>query len=158
MIKYNKNMRICLDSIQKSNKDFEDKVMRIWPEFIEIEGFILLKKDDNISKKFNKKKILSAYYDETAFEASYNEFRIEDYFDWCIKDAEQGLILGNKLSEIWEFKLKKCFPNYKFHIIIEFDGKFTTIRFYRLRKNEDSWISLNDLDEYNKSIAIRIIE
>lgn len=34
MIRYNKDMMVCLDNIQKCNKDFFNKIMRIWPEFI----------------------------------------------------------------------------------------------------------------------------
>ncbi|NFH70231.1 hypothetical protein FC960_13115 [Clostridium botulinum] len=68
------------------------------------------------------KKILLAYYDRTEFEASYNEFRIEDYFDWCVGKPMEGLALAIKLSEIWEYKLKSEFLSYKFHIIMGFDG------------------------------------
>ncbi|WP_252230301.1 MULTISPECIES: hypothetical protein [unclassified Clostridium] len=64
-----------------------------------------------------------------------------------------------KLSEIWEYKLKSEFPSYKFHIIIGFDGDFTTIRFHKLRDEESSWIAVDNLDEFKgQSIAVRIIE
>ncbi|WP_252244565.1 MULTISPECIES: hypothetical protein [unclassified Clostridium] len=159
MIKYNKNMMECLRSIEISHKDFLDKIMRIWPEFLEIKGFVLLKKCNDTVKKLDEKRVLSVYYDRTGFEASYNEFRIEDYFDWCIGKPTEALALAVKLSEIWEYKLKSEFPSYKFHIIIGFDGDFTTIRFHKLRDEESSWIAVDNLDEFKgQSIAVRIIE
>ncbi|NRT79273.1 hypothetical protein [Clostridium beijerinckii] len=159
MLKYNKNMIDCLKSIEISHQDFSDKIMRIWPEFFEIKGFVLLKKNKDNFENLDEKKILSTYYDRTGFEASYNEFRIEDYFDWCIGRPIEGLAMAVKLSEIWECKLKRDFPSYKFHIIIGFDGKYTTIRFHKIRDEEDCWIELDDLDGYNdESIAVRIVE
>lgn len=159
MIKYNKNMRDCLNSIEISHKEFLEKLMRIWPDFFEVKGFVLLKKDNDTFKELDENKILSIHYDRTGFESSYNEFRIEDYFDWCIGKPMEGLALAVKLSEIWEYKLKKDFPTYKFHIIIGFDGDFTTIRFHKLRDEESSWIALDNLEEFKEqSIAVRIIE
>ncbi|WP_252223733.1 MULTISPECIES: hypothetical protein [unclassified Clostridium] len=56
MIKYNKNMIECLRSIEISHKDFLDKIMRVWPEFLEIKGFVLLKKCNDTVKKLDEKK------------------------------------------------------------------------------------------------------
>ncbi|GLC30954.1 hypothetical protein [Clostridium omnivorum] len=159
MLKYNKNMMNCLNSIEISHQDFLGKIIRIWPEFYEIKGFVLLKKHKDTVEELDEDKIISVYYDRTGFEASYNEFRIEDYFDWCIGKPMEGLALAVKLSEIWECKLKRDFPNYKFHIIMGFDGNYTTIRFHKFRDEEGSWIALDDLDDYKeKSIAVRIVE
>ncbi|NFS29615.1 hypothetical protein FDF12_10370 [Clostridium botulinum] len=58
MIKYNKDMIGCLHSIEISHKDFSDKIMRIWPEFLEIKGFVLLKKCNDIVKKLDEKNII----------------------------------------------------------------------------------------------------
>ncbi|SEJ49895.1 hypothetical protein SAMN05660742_1092 [Propionispira arboris] len=159
MLQYNKNMVKNLTSIEIYHQDFLDKMMRIWPEFLEVKGFVLLKKNKGDFEELDENKILSIYYDRTGFEASYNEFRIEDYFDWCIEKPIENLALAIKLSEIWECKLKRDFPSYKFHIIIGFDGKFTTIRFHKLRDEEGSWIALENLDDYkNNSIAVRVVE
>ncbi|GAB6087304.1 hypothetical protein [Alkaliphilus crotonatoxidans] len=159
MLKCNKNMMDCLNRVELFHQDFLDKIMRIWPEFFEIKGFVLLKKYKDTIEELDEEKILSVYYDKIGFEASYNEFRIEDYFDWCIGKPLEGLVMAVKLSEIWECKLKRDFPNYKFHIIIGFDGEYTTIRFYKLRDEEDSWIALDDLEEYKENaIAVRIVE
>ncbi|ACD21845.1 hypothetical protein FDE76_07605 [Clostridium botulinum] len=159
MIKYNKNMMDFLNRIDIYHKDFLDKIMRRWSEFFEIKGFVLLKKYKDTVEELDENKILSVYYDRTGYEASYNEFRIEDYFDSYIGKPMDGLALAIKLSEIWEYKLKRDFPSYKFHIIIGFDGNFTTIRFHRFRDEEGSWIALDNLDEYNgESIAVRIVE
>lgn len=158
MIKYNRNMEEKLISIETTYQDASDKMIRLWPEFLEVKGFVLLKKNNDAFEKLDEEKILSIYYDRTDFEASYNEFRIEDYFDSYIGNPMEGLILAVKLSEIWEYKLKRDFPNYKFHIIIGFDDNYTTIRFHKLREEEGSWIALDNLDEYKgKSIAVRIV-
>ncbi|MCE5286597.1 MAG: hypothetical protein LLG02_12220 [Pelosinus sp.] len=159
MLKCNKNMLESLTNIETSHQEFLNKLVRIWPEFLEIKGFVILKKYNNTIEELDEDKILSVYYDKTGFEASYNEFRIEDYFDWSIGKPMEGLALAVKLSEIWECKLKREFPSYKFHIIVGFDGNYTTIRFHKLRDEEGSWIALEDLDEYKgNSIAVRIVE
>lgn len=159
MIKYNRNMIDSLKSLKTSHENFLDKIMMIWPEFCEIKGFVLLKKDKDIYEDLDVDRILSFYHDRTGFEASYNELRIEDYFDWCIGKPIEGLAMAVKLSEIWGCKLKKDFPNYKFCIIIGYDDSFTTIRFHKFRDDEYSWISIDDLDDYKEeSIALRIIE
>lgn len=162
MLKYNKNMINCLKSIVTFHQNFLDKIMRLWPGFIEIKGFVLLRKYDETREQLEEidvDKALSVYYDRTGFEASYNEFRIEDYFDRSIDNPLEGIAIAIKLSEIWELKLKKDFPHYMFHIIIGFDGEYTTIRFHKLRDEESTWIDLDDLDSYKKeAIAVRIIE
>jgi len=159
MIKYNKNMIDSLKSLETSQGKSLDKIMLIWPEFYEVKGFVLLKKNKDIDKELDADKILSLYHDRTGFEASYNEFRIEDYFEWCIGKPIDGLAMAIKLSEIWGLKLKKEFPDYKFYIIMSYDGSFTTIRFHKYRDDEDSWISINELDDYKEeSIALRVIE
>ena len=157
MLRYNKKMENSLKCFETSH-DFLDKIIMIWPEFVEMEGFVLLKKDKD-TEELNVEKILSLYRNRTGFEASYNEFRIEDYFDWCIGKPLEGLEMAVKLSEIWECKLKRDFPYYKFHIIISYDENFTTIRFYKSREEECNWVAIDNLDAYKEEcIAVRIVE
>jgi hypothetical protein len=158
MLRYNKNMEYSLNSIKISHENFLKKIIMIYPEFIEKEGFILLQKGIDTDDKLDVDRILSLYHDKTGFEASYNEIRVEDYFDWCIEKPLEGLAIAFKITDIWECKLKSDFPNYKFCIIIGFDGNFTTIRFHKYREEEGNWVSLDNLDSYKEeSIAVRIV-
>lgn len=56
--------------------------MHIWlcPEFIEVDECILVKREE-YEIKLDINRILSVYFDRTGFEASYNEFRLEDYYE-----------------------------------------------------------------------------
>ena len=85
----------------------------IWPEFIEFQECIVrrnLKKD---YAKIDINNILLHERTRTSYESSVNEFRIEDYLDGYLNDSNgnynpiEGLALGLKTIEIWEYKLKK---------------------------------------------------
>jgi hypothetical protein len=159
MLKYNKKMEGYIRSIEGTiNEENIERLEMLGPTYYETNGFILIRKGDDLGE-LNIDKILSVFHDRTDFEASHNEFRIEDYFNEFISKPIDGLGLALKLSEIWEYKFRKDFPYYSFHIIISYDENYTTIRFHKFREEEGSWIQVNKLEGYKyEGVALRIVE
>lgn len=124
--------------------------------FCEIEGCILRNKGTQIGS-FNIERILRAYNDRTGYEASYNEVRINDYVEDFKHGPIEGLALALRVMADWKNQLKKCFPNYTLHIVVVYDGEFTTLRVYKFREEDGSWIAIDNLDGYNSEAVMVMV-
>ncbi|WP_258394459.1 hypothetical protein [Paenibacillus sp. MDMC362] len=111
-----------------------------WPDFVEVEGCILMKKytEDNI--KINIEHIIHQFGDRTGFEASENHVHMIDISKTFKKHPLEGLRFAKKLLEIWSFKLKIDFPDYEFILILTYHDDDTILWFHRLRESEGTWI------------------
>lgn len=127
----------------------------LWPEFYEVEGFVLIRRPG--AKKISKAKaakILDYAWDKSEYEWGCSEFRIKDYFD--VKNSAEDLKLVLLIAEMWECLFKRDFPEYEFHIGISGDHGDYTIRYHRYRKEEGTVFTEDNLDGY-KTNAVAVI-
>ena len=162
MLVFNKKMNKILKELNDAHyikyTDLSQLVSLTKPDFVEIKGCILKQKEERLDS-LNMDNILRVYFDRTSYEASYNEVRINDYIEHKSNMAFEGISIALELIEIWGKQLKTNFPNYKFHIIISNDDVYTTIRFYKLRESEVSWIILDNLEVYKEeAILVNIVQ
>jgi len=132
-------------------------------ELTEIYGCIVLRESINASSQIKSAEdIKRLYHDLTAFEASCNEIYVNHYF----KDTPHTL---NSLMEIsfalvvtlFE-RLKRCYPNYAFQIVLSMDIEKTgdgvddsaTIRFTTKRMNESPYINAEEIEEFDQPILV----
>lgn len=159
MDKLNKKMGTVLTEIMdiRNGVDYTKVSDLVNTEFYEIEGCVLRNKGEKV-ERLNIDKILCVYNDRTGYEASFNEVRINDYIEELHYGPVEGLALALRIIEDWENRLKQCFPNYTFHIIVVFDDEYTTVRFYKFRNEEGSWIDIDNLDGYSgESVLVKIV-
>ncbi|NRT61815.1 hypothetical protein B0P06_004282 [Clostridium saccharoperbutylacetonicum] len=93
--------------------------------------------------------------DRTGYEASCNEIIINYYID----DLDDNIIIqtGKIIMDSWKEKLKEKYPKYQFSIILSFNKGYCTIRFHKIREDEDRWLE-SDLDKYeNEAIIVEEI-
>jgi hypothetical protein len=127
----------------------------VWPNFVEVEGCILIKKytEDNI--EINLEHIIQQFGDRTGFEASESHVHMIDISKTFKKHPLEGLRFAKKLLEIWSIKLKIDFPEYEFLLILTHHDDDTILRFHRLRELEETWININNIENFEEGIIIR---
>jgi hypothetical protein len=68
------------------------------------------------------------------------------------------MLVAKKIVSMWATKLKLDFPEYKFLIILSFQGDDSIVRFHRLRDDEAPWVNIEKLEEYKEEgIMIEIV-
>lgn len=155
----NNKMNNLLEKI--SNSKYIDKSLKInlqdmqeimWPKFYEKNGCIFVNKC-SLFYEYDVKIKLSK------LEADSNEFPIDGYLEIKKNTPKLEVIkFGLMVVEMWGCKLKNEFPNSKFHIIFSFDGKYSKIRFYKVREDEYSdfiRVDLKELDSYEDAILLK---
>ncbi|MBX4149147.1 hypothetical protein [Paenibacillus lautus] len=152
------NKKITEILIKEHGPKYHDKSELIdvaWPDFVEVEGCILIKKytEDNI--KINIEHIIHQFGDRTGFEASESHVHMIDISKTFKKHPLEGLRFAKKLLEIWSFKLKIDFPDYEFILILTYHDDDTILRLHRLRESEETWININDIEDFEEGIIIR---
>lgn len=154
MIKMNNMMKTLIEAMIRIENDIlkirsKDLNKILAPNFIEINDVVLLKlaDDNNIFKQISLEKIIQIYGDKTGYEASCNEFYVNQYLDY--EEGTELLVLGFgvQLLECWSYKLKHDFPQYKFNLILGYSKGQVTLRFHKLRANETEWLDSN-LENY----------
>ena len=156
---YNQNMKALLKdvNIKKQNIikiDLNKLEKIINPKIIEVNDCIILDLNNTIiEKNINFDFILKTFGDKVGYESSCNEIRINDYI---ISGSFNSIVkLSFKIIEILKDRLTSKYPNDKFCIIFSSDNKYVTLRFYKIRKYEKTWLNEKDLDKY-KQEAIMI--
>ena len=154
MKKFNHSMKSLLKDINtkeqniiKTNLNELEKIIN--PKIIEIHDCIILDLNNTIiNKNINFNFILEIFGDRVGYEASCNEIRINDYI---ISGSFNSIIkLSFKIIEILKDKLKSKYPNDKFCIIFSSDKEVVTLRFYKIRKDEKTWLNEEDLEKYTE--------
>ena len=157
MIKMNKRMRDLLsESVIIEVKKLKNNLTQKLPilKVIETKGCVLIDDDSIDIKTFDIERIIEIYYDRTGFEASHNHIHIDSYIDNKKRNADEELILSLKLLDQWEEVLKSYFPQYRFHIVLSFNGAQAVLRFYRLREDESCWIDIDNLEGYKEEAIL----
>lgn len=139
--------------IDKSLKiTLQDMQEIMWPKFYEKNGCIFVNK----SSLINEQSLNMALSKQ---EAENNEFPIDGYLETNKNTPKLEIVkFGLIVVEMWGSKLKYEFPNSKFHIIFSYDGKYSKIRFYKLREDENNdcvWVDLNELNSYENAIIVK---
>lgn len=159
----NKNMKRIkerLEDLSNTNKvDLSNLKDIISPNIVKVDDCFILDLEyelpDNPTINWNR--ILKMYGDKTGYEASCNELRINDYLDYSDLSGEEILFYALQVVDGWEHHLKEKFPEHKFVVIISIDESFATIRFYKYREKESSWLKA-DIEEYgNEAILLKEI-
>lgn len=150
MIKTNKSM---LDILNKSNPSFSEITRIIWPEFIEVNGCVLIKNQDE-AVQLDMEHILRKFGDKTGFEAFASHVHMTDVSKEFDDNPVAGLRFALKLLEIWEYRLRLYFPTYQFYLILTFDGEDTILSFHKIRENE-IWLDLEKLDDYETAVLVK---
>ncbi len=158
MVKCNTKMKETLEQIGNIEKKPKHKLQSlldvIWPDFIEVESCILINWESRKNVDLNTDFILEMFGDRTGFEASENHIHMIDCANEFVKNPLEGLKFALNLLEVWECKLKRDFPHYKFHLILTYDGTDSILRFHKYREEEGSWIKNNDLDGYKEECIL----
>lgn len=155
MIKINKSMEKVLKKLEDSNDEghqLDNFIDILWPDFIEVDGCIIIKHDEDI-ENLNMNWIIEMFGDKTGFEATENHIHMVDICDEFIVNPKVGLRFAMKLIDIWGYKLMTSFPSYKFHLILTHDGEDSILRFYRYRQEEGDYLEDN-LDEYENTCVM----
>ncbi|WOC56480.1 hypothetical protein [Bacillus halotolerans] len=159
----NKNMKRLkerLEDLSNTNKvDLSNLKDIISPNIVKVDDCFILDLEDELTDNptINWNRILKMYGDKTGYEASCNELRINDYLDYSDLSGEEILFYALQVVDGWEHHLKEKFPEHKFVVIISIDEGFATIRFYKYREKESSWLKA-DIEEYgNEAILLKEI-
>ncbi|WP_235201818.1 hypothetical protein [Paenibacillus sp. FSL H8-457] len=126
----------------------------VWPDFVEVEGCIVIKKNTENNVGINIEHIIHQFGDRTGFEASESHVHMIDISNTFKKHPLEGLKFAKKLLEMWSTKLKIDFPEYEFILILTYHDDDTILRFHRLRESE-TWININNIEEFEEGIIIR---
>lgn len=156
MIIKNDKMESILEMFNIYNKPeyFSPKLSQlINPVFLELNECILLKQNEG-SRSINVDYIISAFGDRTGFEAFDSHIHLIDYIDEFRFGIIEGLRFFLQLSILWGTKLKDTFPQYKFHIVLFYNGDNCILRFHRLRDNESPWVDINSINDYTKEALL----
>lgn len=161
MILKNREMERVIAVINESEEprhNLSELSYVIWPEFIEVSECILMKQNTENPKELNMDHIYRMFGDRTGFEASDSHVHMMDLAKEFELQPLEGVKFALKLLEIWECKLKRDFPQYRFVLILSFDGQDSILRFHRNREEEGSWLNNNDLDGYeNTAILVKYV-
>lgn len=152
MRKVNQNMKRILKNINNKKEniikiDLNELEKIINPNIIEVHDCVILDLENRIVKQnIDFDFILKRFGDRVGYEASRNEIRVNDYI---IEGSFNSIVrLSFKIIEILKYKLKLRYPNDKFCIVFSSDKEYVTLRFYKIRENENSWLNEKDLDRY----------
>jgi hypothetical protein len=159
MIIQNKAMKQILATINNKEEaqfNLSDLSNIMYPDFIEVNECILMRQNNRNIKKLDMDHIYRVFGDKTGFEATDSHVHMMDLTKEFEKNPMVGLQFALKLLDTWECKLKREFPEYKFVMILSFDGEDSILRFHRDRKEEESWLDISSLDSYeNTAILIK---
>ncbi|CAH8767604.1 hypothetical protein [Paenibacillus dendritiformis] len=134
--------------ISMTNKNFLPSEKVLYPNIVEIRGCFILDLEGELNaENINWDMVMKFHKDKTGYEASCNELRVNDYIKDIDMTKNNILICAFQIMEGWEDQLRKCFPGHKFLIVLSCDDQYATLRFYKERPEEKSWLSYN-LDEY----------
>lgn len=163
MLRVNKRMENLIEKVSKyectnEKMSIESICKLISPEFKEIDGFFLLCFDgEEIPKRINVDKVIQVYGDRTGYECSCNEIRLNDYIDYVEGNSICVLKFALQLQKSWEIKVKSEYPEYKFCFILTYDEEYATLRFHKIRDEEEPYL-LPDLESYSEdAIFLNII-
>ena len=126
----------------------------VWPNFVEVEGCILIKKHTEDNIEINFEHIIQQFGDRTGFEASESHVHMIDVSKTFKRHPLEGLRFAKKLLEMWSFKLKLDFPEYEFLLILTYHDDDTILRFHRIRESEETWININNIEDLEEGIII----
>ena len=162
MLFYNKKMKKLLDKIESHNFKVYNKKITIKnliallePKFLKIDSCIIFDtKPNKKTLKLDMKKVIRDNYNETEFEVSHNELKIEHYIENYPKPKIDILWFTLKVINYWENELKKQFPKYHFTISVIYSSDGIDARFYRQRDGE-FWLEEEALEEYPNAILLR---
>ncbi|NLS79684.1 MAG: hypothetical protein GXY76_20750 [Chloroflexi bacterium] len=163
MLKMNKSMKEALAKAGQVKKltgtlTVSNALKLFWPQFVEASGCVLRQREPPWPEELGP--MYQYQHDRTDFEASVNEIEIGDYINRRGKHPLEDLALAMKVIQVWECKLKRQFPDYRFHILCSYqddeDGWGANMRFYRLREEERALV---DGDIENSSpLAVLVSE
>ncbi|PRS08678.1 hypothetical protein C6W22_10860 [Bacillus atrophaeus] len=131
----------------------------ISPNIVKVDDCFILDLEYELTESptINWNRILKMYGDKTGYEASCNELRINDYLDYSDLSVEEILIYALQVMNGWENHLNEKFPEHKFVVVLSIDEGFATLRFYKYREEESSWLK-EDIEEYgNEAILVKEI-
>lgn len=158
MYKMNKKMEMALNELKlfENSIDYTIITEMTKTKFYEIEQCVLI--DDGERKcNLDMKKIFEIYGDRIGYEASCNEFRINDYIEDDDNLGIKVLAYALEVMKSWESELKKQFASYTFNILISYDGEYATLRVYKYREEEIEWIDIDDLERFKyEAILVNI--
>ena len=157
----NKKMESLLKDakVYKSNDKINvfDLLLIMNPKIKNINGCLIVDNEDEISSNIiNFQRIINAFGDRTGYEASCNEFRVNDILLGDDNDLNNILILSENIINNWCFKFKVNYPDKKFCIILSVDENNVTIRFHQIWEDESLWIKEN-IETYSQPIGYTII-
>jgi hypothetical protein len=130
----------------------------LWPEFIEINGTILI-------KEFYQNSSWPSEDDSIGIESLINHLHILDlfkhnadlggkddkFYDDQHKHFKIAIKIGHIIAKSWTSKLKEDFPDYKFRVYLTLDDN-PIIRFHKIRVNMPNWIDDKDIDGYKTNL------
>lgn len=144
------------------NKSFKDNILSKAHKLSSIpielsllidDGFIVHNNDCVFLKAKQPLDVDNAnFFDKTEEECFYNELRISDYTD------DDIVSVAISVSEMITMKLQTTMPLKKFEVITIFDDfddeMDAVIKFHTLRKEEVTYIDIQQIDEYQQPLYI----
>ena len=150
----NAKMTALLQEVDKKNvqESHTAKLLDfLWPEFININGCIVL------AQQLEKSHVCQENFeDATAYEAFVNHVHLNDTELGEELNPLELLNIAMKITEIWQQKLARDFSDDKFLIILGFDEdeNEATLRFHKVRDSQFPWINLEGIDKYAEPIMV----
>lgn len=137
--------------------DFADL---FWPEFVEINGCVFLKRE-RVSKKVD-----TSYPVETESASSHTHIfdfvhhkaglRREPFYDAKHPDFKKAYQIGRIMCLLWALKLKRDFPSDHFRVYLH--GFDPIVRFHKIRKGVPNWIEAKDHQRSIESGKVMIVD
>ncbi|MBY8911647.1 hypothetical protein KY305_02585 [Bacillus sp. YC2] len=130
----------------------------ISPNIVKIDDCFILDLENELSntQSINWDRILKMYGDKTGYEASCNELRVNDCLDNENLSEDEVLIYAFHVMDGWEHQLNESFPEHKFILILTVDEGYATLRFYKFREEESSWLN-EDIEKNGEAVLVREI-
>ena len=159
MIKYNSLMKEKLSRI----KDISDSISIkgdlsvLWPEFYETSGFYFMRICDGEKyENLDRDRMFELHDYATYLEAGSSDCYINDFFE--VENDDERIKLAFTIADMWAVKLNNLFPEEEFHIIISDREGDITMRFFKYREDEPTWLDEDDLESYeSEAICVRIV-
>ena len=136
------------------NDDAEIIVNKVCNSLIEVEECLIIQKE--APNNINIDRIINIYGDMTGFEASCNEFIINDFSDYITLDNKEEINMSLEVAKCLSNKLKSRYIDDCFYVVVSNDGSITNIRFYKYREGE-VWININELEQFQEEALAVII-
>jgi hypothetical protein len=146
-----------LDDCQMNKVTIEiNKINKLFnPIFVSVYDCVLLheKEPEALAKSYER--AIELHRTPNAYEVFCSDTRINDFFENQLT-ALEALSIGLLTIDIWGKRLKAIDEKANYCIILDCNDGYVTIRYHKVRDNENRWLA-DDIEDYDGPIGYIIV-